>query len=43
MSEPDKFEDDLLYAMSRTGEAFRSERTDLAAGGLDLEIGRAHV
>ncbi|MEE1785543.1 hypothetical protein PUR71_21925 [Streptomyces sp. SP17BM10] len=36
MSEPDTFEDDLLYAMSRTGEAFRSERADLAAGGLDL-------
>ncbi|MFD8086358.1 hypothetical protein ACFV4F_32210 [Kitasatospora sp. NPDC059722] len=36
MSEPDTFEDDLLYAMSRTGEAFRTERAGLAAGGLDL-------
>ncbi|MGW2254510.1 hypothetical protein ACWCXH_30605 [Kitasatospora sp. NPDC001660] len=36
MSEPDKFEDDLLYAMTRTGEGFRTERTDLAAGGLGL-------
>ncbi|MFE4973749.1 hypothetical protein ACFRAR_16775 [Kitasatospora sp. NPDC056651] len=36
MSEPDKFEDDLLYALTRTGEGFRTERTDLAAGGYRL-------
>ncbi|MFE5586200.1 hypothetical protein [Kitasatospora sp. NPDC056531] len=36
MSEPDKFEDDLLYAITRTGEGFRPEQTDqagLVAGG----------
>jgi hypothetical protein len=36
MSEPDTFEDDLLYAITRTGEGFRTERTgqaDLVAGG----------
>ncbi|MFD7597598.1 hypothetical protein ACFV6D_31795 [Kitasatospora sp. NPDC059812] len=33
MSEPDKFEDDLLYALTRTGEGFRAEPTDLLAGG----------
>ncbi|MFJ2582382.1 hypothetical protein [Kitasatospora aureofaciens] len=34
MSEPDKFEDDLLYAMTRTGEGFRTEQGELVAGGL---------
>ncbi|MDH6710340.1 hypothetical protein P3T27_007089 [Kitasatospora sp. MAA19] len=33
MSEPDKFEDDLLYAITRTGEGFRTEQSDLVAGG----------
>ncbi|MFJ1938650.1 hypothetical protein ACIOGZ_39120 [Kitasatospora sp. NPDC088160] len=33
MSEPDKFEDDLLYALTRTGEGFRTEPSDLLAGG----------
>ncbi|MFH8386285.1 hypothetical protein ACH4E7_36085 [Kitasatospora sp. NPDC018058] len=36
MSEPDKFEDDLLYAITRTGEGFRPEQVDqadLVAGG----------
>ncbi|WP_224277451.1 hypothetical protein [Streptomyces sp. LS1784] len=33
MSEPDKFEDDLLYALTRTGEGFRTEQADLVAGG----------
>ncbi|MFJ9845705.1 hypothetical protein ACIRYZ_35750 [Kitasatospora sp. NPDC101155] len=36
MSEPDKFEDDLLYAITRTGEGFRPEQADqagLVAGG----------
>ncbi|MEU8926028.1 hypothetical protein AB0D10_34690 [Kitasatospora sp. NPDC048545] len=33
MSEPDKFEDDLLYAFTRTGEGFRTEQADLVAGG----------
>ncbi|HJD81703.1 hypothetical protein [Kitasatospora aureofaciens] len=36
MSEPDKFEDDLLYALTRTGEGFRPDQTDqagLVAGG----------
>ncbi|MEV6978162.1 hypothetical protein [Kitasatospora sp. NPDC093806] len=36
MSGPDNFEDDLLYAMTRTGEGFRPEGpAALAAGGLD--------
>ncbi|MFF2081716.1 hypothetical protein ACFVXG_43970 [Kitasatospora sp. NPDC058162] len=30
MSEPDKFEDDLLYALTRTGEGFRPEQADQA-------------
>ncbi|WP_406203732.1 hypothetical protein OH807_27420 [Kitasatospora sp. NBC_01560] len=34
MSEQDKFEDDLLYAMTRTGEGFRTEPAPLASGGL---------
>ncbi|MFE6053932.1 hypothetical protein ACFQ6N_24535 [Kitasatospora sp. NPDC056446] len=33
MSEPDKFEDDLLYALTRTGEGFRTGQADLVAGG----------
>ncbi|MFF2144677.1 hypothetical protein [Kitasatospora sp. NPDC058190] len=36
MSEPDKFEDDVLYAITRTGEGFRPEQADqtgLVAGG----------
>ncbi|MFJ7250607.1 hypothetical protein ACIQWA_39015 [Kitasatospora sp. NPDC098652] len=36
MPEQDKFEDDLLYALTRTGEAFRPEQADQAgmvAGG----------
>ncbi|MEU1289553.1 hypothetical protein [Kitasatospora sp. NPDC005856] len=33
MSEPDKFEDDLLYALTRTGEGFRTEQAGLVAGG----------
>ncbi|MFH9353541.1 hypothetical protein [Kitasatospora sp. NPDC017646] len=36
MSEPDKFEDDLLYALTRTGEGFRPDRADqpgMVAGG----------
>ncbi|MFI8460307.1 hypothetical protein [Kitasatospora sp. NPDC085464] len=33
MSEPDKFEDDLLYAITRTGEGFRAEQGGLVAGG----------
>ncbi|MBD0688974.1 hypothetical protein [Streptomyces sp. CBMA123] len=36
MSEPDKFEDDLLFALTRTGEGFRSDQADqagLVAGG----------
>ncbi|MER7583066.1 hypothetical protein [Kitasatospora sp. NPDC097691] len=33
MSEPDKFEDDLLYAITRTGEGFRAEQADLVVGG----------
>ncbi|MFJ6385543.1 hypothetical protein ACIQI7_36750 [Kitasatospora sp. NPDC092039] len=36
MSEPDKFEDDLLCALTRTGEGFRTEQAaqaDLVAGG----------
>ncbi|MGW3044764.1 hypothetical protein ACWC9T_33065 [Kitasatospora sp. NPDC001159] len=36
MSEPDKFDDDLLYAITRTGEGFRPEQADqagLVAGG----------
>ncbi|MER7674046.1 hypothetical protein ABTY61_37085 [Kitasatospora sp. NPDC096128] len=36
MSEPDKFEDDLLYALTRTGEGFRPGQADqagLVAGG----------
>ncbi|MFJ2868597.1 hypothetical protein [Kitasatospora sp. NPDC087314] len=36
MPEPDKFEDDLLYAITRTGEGFRTEQAeqaDLVAGG----------
>ncbi|MFD5466192.1 hypothetical protein ACFWIQ_25650 [Kitasatospora sp. NPDC127059] len=36
MSEPDKFEDDLLFAITRTGEGFRPEQADqagLVAGG----------
>jgi hypothetical protein len=36
MSEPDKFEDDLLCAITRTGEGFRPEQADqadLVAGG----------
>ncbi|WP_316529227.1 hypothetical protein [Kitasatospora brasiliensis] len=36
MSEPEKFEDDLLYALTRTGEGFRTERADLVAGGYRL-------
>ncbi|MEV7602098.1 hypothetical protein AB0O91_32495 [Kitasatospora sp. NPDC089797] len=31
MSEPDKFEDDLLYALTRTGEGFHPEQADRAA------------
>ncbi|MET8545403.1 hypothetical protein ABZW03_32915, partial [Kitasatospora sp. NPDC004799] len=31
MSEPDSFEDDLLCALTRTGEGFRTEQTDRAA------------
>ncbi|MFG2910989.1 hypothetical protein ACGF13_38820 [Kitasatospora sp. NPDC048286] len=30
MSEPDKFEDDLLYALTRTGEGFRTEQAEQA-------------
>ncbi|MEU9046426.1 MULTISPECIES: hypothetical protein [unclassified Kitasatospora] len=33
MPEPDKFEDDLLYALTRTGEGFRTEQAELVAGG----------
>ncbi|SOB84095.1 hypothetical protein [Streptomyces sp. 1331.2] len=36
MSEPKEFEDDLLYALTRTGEGFRAgqaEQADLVAGG----------
>ncbi|MFJ9777520.1 hypothetical protein ACIRVF_40840 [Kitasatospora sp. NPDC101157] len=36
MSEPDKFEDDLLYAITRTGEGFRPDQADqpgMVAGG----------
>ncbi|MET8628156.1 hypothetical protein ABZW30_31190 [Kitasatospora sp. NPDC004669] len=36
MPEPDEFEDDLLYAITRTGEGFRPEQADqvgLVAGG----------
>ncbi|MEV7775599.1 hypothetical protein [Kitasatospora sp. NPDC086791] len=33
MPEPDKFEDDLLYALTRTGEGFRTGQADLVAGG----------
>ncbi|MFF0415923.1 hypothetical protein ACFYUY_36515 [Kitasatospora sp. NPDC004745] len=33
MSRPEEFEDDLLYAMTRTGEGFRTEPADLVAGG----------
>ncbi|KJS54656.1 hypothetical protein VM98_17825 [Streptomyces rubellomurinus subsp. indigoferus] len=33
MSENDKFEDDLLVAMTRTGEGFRTEQGELVAGG----------
>ncbi|WBP88817.1 hypothetical protein [Kitasatospora cathayae] len=33
MSEPDKFEDDLLYALTRTGEGFRPDQAGLVAGG----------
>ncbi|MFB7476636.1 hypothetical protein [Kitasatospora sp. NPDC056184] len=36
MSAPDSFEDDLLHAMTRTGEGFRPQGPDgLAVGGLD--------
>ncbi|MQS12279.1 hypothetical protein F7Q99_08230 [Streptomyces kaniharaensis] len=35
MSGSDKFEDDLLYAMTRTGEGFHAGQGDLVAGGLD--------
>ncbi|WP_405359871.1 hypothetical protein OG535_13910 [Kitasatospora sp. NBC_00085] len=34
MSEQDKFEDDLLYAMTRTGEGFRAEQAPLVTAGL---------
>ncbi|MFB7617771.1 hypothetical protein [Kitasatospora sp. NPDC056181] len=34
MSGQDEFEDDLLYAMTRTGEGFRPDQAPLAAGGL---------
>ncbi|MER6303422.1 hypothetical protein ABT247_28205, partial [Kitasatospora sp. NPDC001539] len=36
MSDPDEFEHDLLYALTRTGEGFRPEQADqaeLVAGG----------
>ncbi|MGA5823408.1 hypothetical protein ACPC54_36775 [Kitasatospora sp. NPDC094028] len=36
MSENDKFEDDLLVAMTRTGEGFRTEQGELVAGGYQL-------
>ncbi|MFJ9953066.1 hypothetical protein [Kitasatospora sp. NPDC091207] len=35
MSEQDRFEDDLLYALTRTGEGFHAEQAPLVAGGLD--------
>ncbi|MEV0535279.1 hypothetical protein [Kitasatospora sp. NPDC050463] len=35
MSEQDRFEDDLLYAITRTGEGFHTEQAPLVAGGLD--------
>ncbi|MCX5212862.1 hypothetical protein OG689_26900 [Kitasatospora sp. NBC_00240] len=34
MSADDKFEDDLVFAISRTGDAFEADRTPLLAGGL---------
>ncbi|MEU6234739.1 hypothetical protein [Kitasatospora sp. NPDC047058] len=34
MSGQDKFEDDLLFALTRTGEGFRTEAAPLATGGL---------
>ncbi|AUY51731.1 hypothetical protein [Streptomyces sp. CB01881] len=34
MSGQDEFEDDLLHAMTRTGEGFRPDQAPLAAGGL---------
>ncbi|MFC9330525.1 hypothetical protein [Kitasatospora sp. NPDC057015] len=34
MSADDKFEDDLLFAISRTGDAFQADQTPLLAGGL---------
>ncbi|WP_416876304.1 hypothetical protein [Kitasatospora sp. SC0581] len=40
MSEPDKFEDDLLYALTRTGEGFRPGRADLVTGGYRRGRGR---
>ncbi|MEU3573513.1 hypothetical protein AB0E96_34595 [Kitasatospora sp. NPDC036755] len=40
MSEPDKFEDDLLYALTRTGEGFRADQADLVAGGYRRGRGR---
>ncbi|MFJ8628753.1 hypothetical protein ACIRD3_38730 [Kitasatospora sp. NPDC093550] len=33
MSEPDPFEEDLLYALTRTGEGFRTGPADLVDGG----------
>ncbi|MFI9365495.1 hypothetical protein ACIG5E_31255 [Kitasatospora sp. NPDC053057] len=39
MSEQDKFEDDLLYALTRTGEGFRPDQADqagLVSGGYQL-------
>ncbi|MFF2045740.1 hypothetical protein ACFVVX_35495 [Kitasatospora sp. NPDC058170] len=34
MSEQDRFEDDLLHALTRTGEGFRAEQAPLVTGGL---------
>ncbi|GHH78775.1 hypothetical protein GCM10018781_55200 [Kitasatospora indigofera] len=34
MSTDEKFEDDLIYAISRTGDAFQAEGTALLSGGL---------
>ncbi|MFJ5122797.1 MULTISPECIES: hypothetical protein [unclassified Kitasatospora] len=35
MSEQDRFEDDVVYALTRTGEGFRTEQAPLVSGGLD--------
>lgn len=40
MSEPDKFEEDLLYALTRTGEGFRTEEAGLVVGGYRRGRGR---